>query len=64
MGRFVPPPMRACRIGSGGEFEGRRGVFSYVKRLAGYQGVDRVIFRGSKAQDPAGSCIRWFTPIR
>jgi len=32
--------------------EGRRGVFSYVKRLAGYQGVDRVISAEAKQKTP------------
>ena len=32
--------------------DGRRGVFSYVKRLAGYQGVDRVITEEAKRQTP------------
>jgi len=32
--------------------EGRRGVFSYVKRLAGYQGVDRVISAEAKRKTP------------
>src|SRR5438477_9665366 len=30
------------------QVEGRRGVFSYVKRLAGYKGVDRVISSEAK----------------
>ena len=32
--------------------EGRHGVFSYVKRLAGYQGVDRVISAEAKRKTP------------
>ncbi len=32
--------------------EGRRGVFSYVKRLAGYQGVDRVLSTEAKRKTP------------
>jgi len=32
--------------------EGKRGVFSYVKRLAGYQGVDRVISEEAKRKTP------------
>jgi taurine dioxygenase len=32
--------------------EGRRAVFSYVKRLAGYQGVDRVISEEAKHKTP------------
>jgi alpha-ketoglutarate-dependent taurine dioxygenase len=32
--------------------ESRRGVFSYVKRLAGYQGVDRVISAETKQKTP------------
>ena len=32
--------------------EGRRGVFSYVKRLAGYQGVDRAISAEVKRKTP------------
>jgi len=32
--------------------EGKRGVFSYVKRLAGYQGVDRVISEQAKRKTP------------
>lgn len=32
--------------------EGRRAVFSYVKRLAGYQGVDRVISAEAKRKTP------------
>jgi alpha-ketoglutarate-dependent taurine dioxygenase len=32
--------------------ESRRGVFSYVKRLAGYQGVDRVISAEAKQKTP------------
>ena len=32
--------------------EGRRAVFSYVKRLAGYQGVDRVISEEAKRKTP------------
>src|SRR5438045_517664 len=32
--------------------EGRQGVFSYVKRLAGYQGVDRVISSEAKRKTP------------
>ena len=32
--------------------EGRRGIFSYVKRLAGYQGVDRVISEEAKRKTP------------
>ena len=35
------------------EIEGRRAVFSYVKRLAGYQGVDRVISEETRQQTPA-----------
>jgi taurine dioxygenase len=35
-----------------GLVEGRRGVFSYVKRLAGYQGVDRVISSEAKRKTP------------
>jgi taurine dioxygenase len=31
---------------------GRRGIFSYVKRLAGYQGVDRVISEEARRQTP------------
>ena len=34
--------------------EGRSAVFDYVKRLAGYQGVDRVISGGGQAKNPAG----------
>jgi taurine dioxygenase len=32
--------------------EGKRAVFSYVKRLAGYQGVDRVISEEAKRKTP------------
>jgi taurine dioxygenase len=32
--------------------EGRRAIFSYVKRLAGYQGVDRVISEEAKRKTP------------
>jgi alpha-ketoglutarate-dependent taurine dioxygenase len=32
--------------------EGRHGVFSYVKRLAGYQGVDRVISSEAQRKTP------------
>ena len=32
--------------------EGRRAVFSYVKRLAGYQGVDRVISEEARRRTP------------
>src|SRR3984893_2112479 len=32
--------------------EGRHGVFSYVKQLAGYQGVDRVISSEAKRKTP------------
>ncbi len=32
--------------------DGRHGVFSYVKRLAGYQGVDRVISSEAKRKTP------------
>jgi taurine dioxygenase len=32
--------------------EGRRAVFSYLKRLAGYQGVDRVISEEAKRKTP------------
>jgi taurine dioxygenase len=32
--------------------EGRRGIFSYVKRLAGYQGVDRLISEEAKRKTP------------
>ena len=32
--------------------ESRRGIFSYVKRLAGYQGVDRVISAEAKRKTP------------
>jgi len=32
--------------------DGRHGVFSYVKRLAGYQGVDRVISAEAKRKTP------------
>src|SRR6516162_3908309 len=32
--------------------EGKRGVFSYVKRLAGYQGVDRLISEEAKRKTP------------
>src|SRR5262252_5591620 len=32
--------------------DGRRGVFSYVKRLAGYQGVDRVISEEARRKTP------------
>ena len=32
--------------------DGRRAVFSYVKRLAGYQGVDRVISEETKRKTP------------
>lgn len=32
--------------------EGRHGIFSYVKRLAGYQGVDRVISSEAKRKTP------------
>jgi taurine dioxygenase len=35
-----------------GAVEGRRAVFSYVKRLAGYQGVDRVISEEAKRKTP------------
>jgi taurine dioxygenase len=35
-----------------GAVEGRRGVFSYVKRLAGYQGVDRTISEAAKRKTP------------
>ncbi len=34
------------------EVEGRRAVFSYVKRLAGYQGVDRTISEEAKRKTP------------
>jgi taurine dioxygenase len=34
------------------QIEGRRGVFDYVKRLAGYQGVDRVISDEAKRKTP------------
>jgi alpha-ketoglutarate-dependent taurine dioxygenase len=34
------------------QVEGRHGVFSYVKRLAGYQGVDRVISSEAKRKTP------------
>jgi len=34
------------------QIEGRRGVFDYVKRLAGYQGVDRVISAEAKRKTP------------
>jgi alpha-ketoglutarate-dependent taurine dioxygenase len=32
--------------------EGRRAIFSYAKRLAGYQGVDRVISEEAKCKTP------------
>ena len=32
--------------------EGRRAIFSYVKRLAGYQGVDRVISEDARRKTP------------
>jgi taurine dioxygenase len=32
--------------------DGRRGIFSYVKRLAGYQGADRVISEEAKRKTP------------
>jgi taurine dioxygenase len=32
--------------------EGRRAIFSYAKRLAGYQGVDRVISEEAKRKTP------------
>ncbi|MBV8088526.1 MAG: TauD/TfdA family dioxygenase [Alphaproteobacteria bacterium] len=32
--------------------EGRRGIFDYTKRLAGYQGVDRVISEEAKRKTP------------
>jgi len=32
--------------------EGRRAIFSYAKRLAGYQGVDRVISEEAKSKTP------------
>jgi alpha-ketoglutarate-dependent taurine dioxygenase len=32
--------------------DGRHAVFSYVKRLAGYQGVDRVISREARRKTP------------
>jgi alpha-ketoglutarate-dependent taurine dioxygenase len=32
--------------------EGRRAIFSYVKRLAGYEGVDRVISEEAKRKTP------------
>jgi taurine dioxygenase len=35
-----------------GAIEGQRGVFSYTKRLAGYQGVDRVISEEAKRRTP------------
>ena len=34
------------------QIEGRSGVFDYVKRLAGYQGVDRVISDEAKRRTP------------
>jgi taurine dioxygenase len=34
------------------EVEGRRAIFSYVKRLAGYQGADRVISEEAKRRTP------------
>jgi putative 2-oxoglutarate oxygenase len=33
--------------------EGRQGIFSYVKRLAGYQGVDRAISEETKRKTPS-----------
>jgi taurine dioxygenase len=35
-----------------GAIEGKRGVFSYAKRLAGYQGVDRVISEEAQRKTP------------
>jgi taurine dioxygenase len=35
-----------------GAIDGKRGIFSYVKRLAGYQGVDRVISEEAKRKTP------------
>ena len=35
-----------------GAVEGKRAIFSYVKRLAGYQGVDRVISEEAKRKTP------------
>ena len=35
-----------------GAVEGRRAIFSYAKRLAGYQGVDRVISEEAKRKTP------------
>jgi taurine dioxygenase len=32
--------------------DGKRGIFSYVKRLAGYQGVDRIISEEAKRKTP------------
>src|SRR5215468_165863 len=32
--------------------EGKHGIFSYIKRLAGYQGVDRVISEEAKRKTP------------
>jgi taurine dioxygenase len=48
--------LRAAYAGLGerlqGAIAGRRGVFSYTKRLAGYQGVDRVISEEARRQTP------------
>jgi taurine dioxygenase len=41
----LPPQLRRA-------VEGRRATFSYVKRLAGYQGVDRVISEEAKRKTP------------
>jgi taurine dioxygenase len=35
-----------------GAIEGKRGVFSYAKRLAGYQGVDRIISEEARRKTP------------
>ena len=46
-GAYAALPDRLKRL-----VEGRHGVFSYVKRLAGYQGVDRVISSEAKRKTP------------
>ena len=43
--RALPPRLRRA-------VEGRRAVFSYVKRLAGYQGQDRVISEEARKKTP------------
>ena len=46
-GAYAGLPDRLKRL-----VEGRHGVFSYVKRLSGYQGVDRVISAEAKRKTP------------